>query len=886
MIPDMCFAKADHRMNALAQSASPYLRQHADNPVAWLPWGEEAFAESRRTGKPIFLSVGYATCHWCHVMAHESFEDSTLAEIINRDFVPVKVDREERPDVDRAYMTYVVARTGQGGWPLTVFLTPELQPFFGGTYFAPEDAAGRPGLRTLLNAIAHAWETRREDVVAEGRRTAELLARSAEEQARNPGKRSGGCGCGSKKAAQAEAEEEHGCCGGGGCCGCKDEQDHGAEAHECACESEGGGHGGCGCKGHDDEEAHGHGECGCSGHGDDSHGGRGEGGCGCGRNERRGGCGCSDSEDEDDHAHGHGNGHRCGCSGGEEATAETETEAAPVAAGIDLAFSGELLSRSWGGAWNALLRALDKDNGGFGGAPKFPQPSNLSFLLRVAQTCDDPRLREEAMGIVSQALAAMARGGIHDHVGGGFHRYSVDEAWCVPHFEKMLYDQAQLAALCVEAWRASGDERHAWLARDILGYCLRDLRDDSGAFCSAEDADSPVDRSPGATVREGAYYVWRHSELREIIAEQDWPFANRLFALSESGNVPDALDPHGELTDRNILRQLAPLDQVAREVGLAAGEASAARMRVLSALRLARGRRPRPLRDGKIVAAWNGLMISALARASLCDAAAFTERWEDVPAAQAYPGNGYEQCRAAALVAAEAAWTLLWDSAAGRLHRSWCAGARGPLAVAADHAFLAQGFLDLHAATLEPLWLERAQLLQGLLDQLFSAPSGGYFDSSSEATDLYLRQEDDHDGAEPAASSIALLNLLRLSALLGDKALEDRAGRLLVALAPTLRVAPHGRTSALVALEWAAAWPPRSAILAARRDDPRVQDALRRLFRQPGPPCVTLSVAPGDETTPFVAARPWLSAIATRLRPGEAHLYACDGTACSEPELL
>jgi hypothetical protein len=434
-----------------------------------VPLGPEAFDAARSKDRPIFLSIGYSTCHWCHVMAHESFENPAVAALLNEHFVSIKLDREERPDVDRVYMSYLQGLTGQGGWPLSVWLTPDLKPFYAGTYFAPEDRHGRAGFPTILRAIARGWREDRARLVAESERVVESL------------------------------------------------------------------------------------------------------------NERAG-----------------------------ERTAPAEGAVATFAEAAGAAFEK---------AYRYYAESFDPRHGGFGGAPKFPRPANLAFLLRcsVLQGTES-EAGLEASGMVASTLRAMARGGIHDHVGGGFHRYSVDDEWFVPHFEKMLYDQAQIACCALEAWQATGDERHAWLAADVLDYVLRDLTAPEGGFYSAEDADSPA--GEGGEPTEGAFYVWTREEMERALGA-DAPFACGHFGVRPEGNVPRERDPHQEFTGRNILAQARSLADSAKEHGLELQAASDLLQSCLERLRAARSERRRPHLDDKVIAGWNGLMITALSRAAI-----------------------------------------------------------------------------------------------------------------------------------------------------------------------------------------------------------------------------------------------------------------------------
>ena len=441
--------------NRLAQEKSPYLLQHAANPVDWYPWGADAFAKAAREDKPIFLSVGYSTCHWCHVMEHESFENEEIARILNQNFVPVKVDREERPDVDRVYMLFVQASTGSGGWPMSVFLTPDRKPFFGGTYFPPDNRYGRPGFRTLLEGLARAWRDDRARVIESGEQVLEQLRNFA--------------------AASADA-------------------------------------------------------------------------------------------------------------GGE-----------PGKEALDSGFF-------------AFRKIFDPSLGGFGGAPKFPRPSVLGFLFRYhAQTRN-----QEALEMVLLTLREMAKGGMNDQLGGGFHRYSVDERWFVPHFEKMLYDQAQLAISYLEAFQITRDGGYAAAARDIFSYVQRDLAHPDGGFYSAEDADSAVDAARPREKREGAFYVWTAEEIDAMLAPPDAKIFKFRFGVEEGGNVSE--DPHGEFTGRNILYQAHSIEETAAQFSIDDSEVRAVLKNASGKLLEVRSERPRPHLDDKILAGWNGLMISAFAK--------------------------------------------------------------------------------------------------------------------------------------------------------------------------------------------------------------------------------------------------------------------------------
>jgi len=694
--------------NALALEKSPYLRQHAGNPVAWLPWGEPAFARSRAEDKPVFLSIGYSTCHWCHVMAHESFENAGIAALLNEHFVAIKVDREERPDVDHVYMAYVQALTGHGGWPLSAWLTPELKPFYGGTYFPPEDRPGRPGLPAILRAIAAGWKNEREKLVAESERVLGALR--------------------------------------------------------------------------------------------DYHGGPGM---------------------------------RAG-------TAE--------AGDGPLAFVG-------GEAFEECLRYLsasfDSENGGFGGAPKFPRAANLNFLFRVAAR-QGVASEDGAAAIKFSAatLRAMARGGIHDHVGGGFHRYSVDAAWFVPHFEKMLYDQAQIALNCLEARQATGDERFAWLARDIFDYVARELTSPAGGFFSAEDADSPVAHGR-AEHAEGAFYVWTAAELQRVLGG-DFAFFAAHCGVEENGNVPAHLDPQGEFSGSNILVQRRTLAETARQFSLTPQEANDLLLAALGRLRAVRASRPRPSRDDKIVMAWNGLMISALARGA---------------AVLGEPHRLAAAVRAADFVARE-----LHDGERGVLFRCWREERGAAEGFAEDYAFFIQGLLDLYEASFEARWLGWAAKLQVKMDDLFwDTERGGYFNSTADDTRLVLRLKEDYDGAEPAPSSVAALNLLRLAAIFQDEARRERGVRCIEAFRAQWSRGPHAMPQMLCALELALE-APRHVVLAG---EPGAEDfrALAAVLHE--------SFGPRRTILRASSAVPWTAAMSPV--GGRATAYVCEAFTCQAP---
>ena len=675
--------------NALIEEKSPYLRQHAHNPVDWMPWGERAFEKARAEGKPIFLSIGYSTCHWCHVMAHESFESGSVADVLNRDFVPIKIDREERPDVDRIYMLYVQAVSGSGGWPMSVWLTPDLKPFYGGTYFPPDSRYGRPGFRDICEQLAKAWRQDRGKVEESGSRIVGQL---------------------------------------------------------------------------------------------------------------------------------------------KDYISSTKAGSEPDAAILHSAFQ-------------QFRRMFDATYGGFGGAPKFPRPVTLNFLLRYYAT----EQNTEALEMVTETLHAMAAGGMHDHLGGGFHRYSVDQFWFVPHFEKMLYDQAQLAISYVEAYGITQAAEFAKTARDIFDYVLRDLTDVEGGFYSAEDADSP-DPENAAHSGEGAFYIWRQEEIERILGQENATKFVEAFGVRPGGNVDE--DPHGEFTGRNIL--------FAATAGAESDSVEDDKRILLEA----RARRPRPHLDRKILTAWNGLMISALAKgAVLLNERTYLE---------------------AAERAARFLLMRMRDGRSGQLLRRYCDDEAAVPAFLDDYAFLAQALLDLFEATFDPDYLATACDLARRGMAGFEDPEqGGFFSTAESAPDLLLRMKDDYDGAEPSGNSVAIDVLLRLAHLTGDEKFQQQAERGLRWFAPKLKTQPVTAPQALVALDrWLAS--SEQIVIRVERASARIEELARNLRAKFAPHRLVMvltdeSAARLKETAPFFGGLE---------RKGRATLYRCHNHTCELPEIL
>ncbi len=650
--------------NRLIGEKSPYLLQHVRNPVDWYPWGMAAFAKARKEDKPIFLSVGYSTCHWCHVMARESFANEEIAAVMNRHFVNVKVDREERPDVDKVYMAFVQATTGGGGWPMSVWLTPDLKPFIGGTYYPPDDRWGRPGFKNMLLRIAEAWE---------------------QDQARI----------------------------------------HDASSQVL------------------------------------------------------------------------------------ERLRQATTTISDHAAALD----SEVLEK----AYQAIKASFDSVHGGFGDAPKFPRPSVPDFLLRYYARSDT----KDALDMALFTLRKMADGGMHDHLGGGFHRYSVDERWHVPHFEKMLYDQAQLASTYLDAYQITREDFYADVARDILDYVRRDMTGGQGQFYSAEDADSDVHDRPGEHA-EGAFYVWKHDEIEAILDPQEAALFNDRYGIENNGNVRE--DPHGEFSGQNILIVTRSVKELARKYGLSETEVEHALSISRTRLCEARAARPRPHLDDKTLTAWNGLMISAFARA--------------------YQALGNEEYLAAAAAAAVFVHENLYDQDQGTLLRRYRDGHAAIEGYADDYSFLVQGLLDLYEASFDIVHLMWATELQNKQNDLFwDADGGGYFSTSDQDNTILLRIKEGYDGAEPSPNSVALLNLSRLAQMTDSEKYRNQADQILAAFHRTLSTAPHAMPRMMVATDFHID-KPMQIVIAGKPGAPDTQ-ALQRAAHGPFVPNKIVLLADG-----------------------------------------
>jgi len=669
-------------INRLILETSPYLLQHAHNPVSWWPWSDAAFAEAERLDRPVLLSVGYSTCHWCHVMERESFEDPEIAAFINANFIAIKVDREERPDVDRVYMTVVQLMTGGGGWPMTVVMLPNREPFFGGTYFPPRDGdrGARVGFLTVLERLRRAYDEERERVVESAKRVSSALA---------------------------------------------------------------------------------------------------------------------------------------------EATRPRPPSGVPDEAAL-------VEAARW------LTKRFDPVHGGFGSAPKFPRPSTYELLLRYHRRTGDPL----ALRMVTQSLHAMCDGGLYDHVGGGFARYSTDDRWLVPHFEKMLYDNAQLLSLLVEAHQATGDARFAEVARETADYVLREMTDERGGFCSATDADSE-----GV---EGKFFVWSRQEIENLLPPAQREIFMEFYGVTTAGNFEGS----------NVLHRTQPLAQLAESHGRPEEELRELLSSARETLRQARERRVPPLLDDKILTEWNGQMIAALAKA------------------------GFALGETRYVRAAERAATFIAESLtteAGELRRSFRAGLAQHDAVLEDHAFFIDGLLALYEATGHDRWLDLALRHQARQDEEFWDESdGGYFATADDAESLIVRPKPEYDGAQPSGNSVAALNLVRLATLTQRADLAARADALLLAFSTSLAQGAIENPKMAQALDYRLDQPLEIVVVEGDHTAPGLLETLRTAFI---PNRVVLRVS-RDE--PDGATRPELARGKTA-RDGQTTVYVCRDRVCDRP---
>ena len=669
--------------NRLINESSPYLQQHAHNPVDWYPWGAEAFERAKKEDKPIFLSIGYSTCHWCHVMESESFEDERIAEIMNEHFVCIKVDREQRPDVDEIYMNAVQVMSGSGGWPLSVFLTPDGEPFYGGTYFPPKDMYGRPSFERVLLSIAEAWKNKRQELVNSAGKVNEVLA---------------------------------------------------------------------------------------------------------------------------------------------NLTRPTE--------------KGDLSPESFKSAFSYFRTAFDSSNGGFGTSPKFPQPTNLSMLLHYWRRTGD----RQALHMVEKTLQTMAQGGIYDHIGDGFHRYATDAEWLVPHFEKMLYDQALLSKAYLQAYQITKNKEYARIAREIFDYVLRDMTDADGGFYSAEDADSEGE--------EGTFYLWDAKELASILDEDEAKLFAAYYGVTEKGNFEQG---------KTILNVSASIDQLAEKFKKDHDNVSnilrAARKKVFNK----RAKRVRPHRDDKIITAWNGLMISSLA----------------------YGGIVLQEEKYTDSAKRAAGFILRALRENGRLMRYYRDGEAVELAFLDDYAFMIMGLLDLYKATFDAQWLIDAEKLSEQMIELFADDEhGGFFFTGNDGEKLITRTKGGPDGAIPSGNSIAALALLKLGRLTMDQRFTAQGGKVLEVFSQQLEKSPGNSSAMLAALDF---WlgPTQEIVIAGKADAADTKQMLALLHSKFLPNTVVLLHEGNEAGSDIYKIAPFIKN--QGIIDGKATAYVCENYICRQP---
>lgn len=677
--------------NRLIHEKSPYLLQHADNPVDWYAWGSEAFEKARKENKPIFLSIGYSTCHWCHVMAHESFEDPEIAMLMNEVFVCIKVDREERPDIDNIYMRVCQMMTGSGGWPLTILMTPDKKPFFAGTYIPKESRHGRLGMLDFIPRIKEVWDTQHDDIL--------------------------------KSADQITARLNQ----------------------------------------------------------------------------------------------------------------------------ISINSSGTELDKSTlKTAYEQLSGRFSEQYGGFGNAPKFPSPQNLLFLLRYWQSTGD----EKALRMVTKTLQSMQEGGIYDHIGFGFHRYSTDSHWLVPHFEKMLYDQAMLAMAYIEAHQATGKEEFGNTAKEIFTYVLRDMTDPKGGFYSAEDADSE-----GV---EGKFYVWTEDEIRNILKGEEAELIVNVYNIDKTGNFRD--ETSGENTGANILHLEKTLTETTFKNKTSVDELNERIETARQKLFTTRNKRIRPHRDDKILTDWNGLMIAALAKG-----------------AQVFDKTEYADA------AKRAADFILTDMRRpdGRILHRYREGHAAILANADDYAFLIWGLLELYETIFDVHYLRTAlDLNSEMIKHFWDEQNGGFYFTADDAEELIVRQKEIYDGAIPSGNSVAILNLFRLARITADSDLEDKANKIMLAFSKDVKSVPSGYTQMMIALDFGIG-PSYEIVIAGNPQTEDTKEMLKSLRKHFIPNKVVL-LRPSDQEEPDIIRIAKFTEYQSSL-DGKATAYVCLDYACKMP---
>jgi len=683
--------KVERRPNRLISEKSPYLLQHAFNPVDWHPWGPEAFEKAGKENKPIFLSIGYSTCHWCHVMEQESFEDPEIAKLMNEALVCIKVDREERPDIDSIYMTVCQMMTGSGGWPLTIIMTPDKKPFFAATYLPKQSRFGRIGMLELIPRIQELWQLRQDKVIGSAEQIAQHLKQIP-----------------------------------------------------------------------------------------------------------------SDSQ-------------------GEQLEKST----------LEMAFQ-------------QLSEVFDEQYGGFGKAPKFPTPHNLTFLLRYWRRTGDKR----ALGMVEKSLQAMRQGGFYDHIGFGFHRYSTDSQWLVPHFEKMLYDQALLAIAYTEAYQATEKQEYRKTVQEIFNYILRDMIAPEGGFYSAEDADSEGE--------EGKFYLWTEEEIRQILPQEEADLIVRVFNIEEEGNFAE--EASGRRTGRNILHFRKSLPEIVNDLQIPQEALKKHLEEARQKLFAARQRRVHPHKDDKILTDWNGLMIAALAKgAQVLDEPRYAE---------------------AARRAADFILAHLRDST-GRLYHRYRDGEAAVPAFLDDYAYLVWGLIELYETTFEVAYLQTAlDLSNYMLKHFWDDNNGGLYFTADDAESLLVRKKEIYDGAMPSGNSIAMLNLLRLGRMTANPELEEKALQIGLAFSKSVLQSPASYTQLMTALDFAVG-PSYEVVIAGNMqagDTKNMFQALRRAFI----PNKVIHFRPTEEEPPEIARLAEFTKYLSSIE-GQATAYVCQNYNCKLP---
>ena len=693
--------KAGKTPNRLIKEKSPYLLQHAFNPVDWYAWGDEAFEAARKEDKPIFLSVGYSTCYWCHVMEREVFENDSIAALMNEFVVSIKVDREERPDVDRVYMAALQAMTGGGGWPMSLFLTADLKPFYAATYIPAAAKYGRPGFPELLTSIHETWATDRSQINQISQQLGEYL----------------------KKIADPE---------------------------------------------------------------------------------------------------------------------------------VQLTPPGELaLERGF----DAFARSYDPSDAGFGGAPKFPRPVSLNFLLRYYSRTGERKALEMSL----ETLKRMAAGGMYDHIGGGFHRYSTDKQWHVPHFEKMLYDQAQLVISYLEAYQITHDRFYADVARDILAYVQRNMTHADGRFYSAEDAESAVDPANPDEKEEGAFYTWTKSEIEGLLPPQEAKVFNYYYGVKDNGNVQS--DPHQEFVGENILFVAHTPAETGKQVHFSAGDVTDILAKSRAKLFYAREARPRPHLDDKVLVSWNGLMISAFARA--------------------HQILGDEKYLKSAEKASQFVLDNLYNSKKKELLRRYRDGEARFDAHLEDYAFFIQGLLDLYEASLNIGWLNTAIILTEQQNKIFyDKDQGGFYDISGKDKSILTRTKEWYDGAEPAGNAIGILNLLRLSQMTDNREWRGMADKSLSYFGARMLQSPSTMAQFLVAVDFSLT-KPKQIIIAGRPNTPSIRKLLEEVHSRFIPNKIILLADGGAGQKTLASYLPFIQSV--RMIDNKATAYICENYACDLP---